>query len=52
MAIAFKFGISDLLPELLADALILLSTFQTAGAITAGAFQSVFDDLNHFLIFV
>jgi hypothetical protein len=52
MAIALEIGIGDLLPELLANALVLLGAFQTAGTIAAGALQSVFYDLNHFLIFI
>ena len=52
MAITLEIGVCDLLPEFLADALVFLATLQTAGAVTAGALQALFDHLNHFLIFV
>ena len=52
MAIALEIGIGDLLPELLADTLILLRTLQTAGAVAAGTLQTILDDLDHFLVFV
>ena len=52
MAIAFEIGIRDLLPELLADALILFRPLQAAGAVTAGTFQTVLDYLYHFRIFI
>ena len=52
MAIALEIGIGDLLPELLADTLILLRPLQTAGAVAAGTLQTILDDLDHFLIFV
>ncbi len=52
MTVAFKRRIRDLLPKLLADALIVLGMLQSAGAITAGAFQSLPNRLYHFLIFI
>ena len=52
VAIALEIGIGDLLPELLADTLILLRPLQTAGAVAAGALQTILDDLDHFLVFV
>ena len=52
MAITLKFRVGNLLPELLADALILFRTLQAAGAITAGALQAFFNLLDHFFIFV
>ena len=52
MAIALEVGISNLLPEFLADALILLGPLQTAGAVAAGALQTLPNGLNHFLVFV
>ena len=52
MTVAGKVRIGDLLPEFLADALIILGAFQTAGAIAAGALQAVPDGLNHFLVFI
>ena len=36
VAIAFEIGIRDLLPELLADALVFLGALKPAGAIAAG----------------
>ena len=47
-----EIGVGDLLPEFLADALVLLGPLQTAGAITAGAFQTVLHHLYHFLVLV
>ena len=44
--------IRNLLPELFADALILLHPLQTTGAIASGTLQTVFDHLYHFLIFI
>ena len=52
VAVAGEIGISHLLPEFLADALVILGAFQTAGAIAAGALQAVPDGLNHFFIFI
>ena len=52
VTIALKIGIGDLLPELLADALILLGALETAGAIAAGALQTLPDGSNNFLIFI
>ena len=52
MTIALKIGIGDLLPELLADALILLGALETAGAIAAGALQTLPDGSDNFLIFI
>ena len=52
VAIALKIGIRNLLPEFLADALILLCPLQTAGAITAGALQALPDRFHHFLILI
>ena len=52
MAVALIAGICNLFPEFFADALILLCSFQTAGTVTAGSFQTVFYHLNHFLIFI
>ena len=44
--------ISHLLPEFLADTLILLGALHTAGAIAAGPFQTLFDGLHHLLILI
>ena len=52
MAVAGEIGVFHLLPEFLADALVVLGAFQTAGAIAAGALQAVPDGLNHFFIFI
>ena len=52
MAIAYVVRVGDLLPELLANALIFLRALHTAGAIAAGALQAVPDGLNHFFIFI
>ena len=52
MAIAFEIGICDLLTEFLADALILLGALETAGAIAAGALQTLPDGSDNFLIFI
>ena len=52
MAEAREFRILDLLAEFLADALILLCPFQTAGAITAGSLQALPDHPDHFFIVI
>ena len=38
MAVAGKTRVCDLLPELLADTFIVLGPFQSAGAVSSGAF--------------
>ena len=52
MAIAFEVRIGDLLPEFLADTLIILGSFQAAGTVSAGTFQTFTDGLYHFLVFI
>ena len=52
MAIALEIRVGDLLTKFLADALVFLSSFQTAGAVATGALQTVFDHLDHFLVIV
>ena len=52
MAISLEIGVSDLLPELLANALVLLGALETAGAIAAGTLQAVLYCLDHFCIFI
>ena len=52
MAIALEIRVGNLLTEFLADALVILSSFQTAGAVAAGALQAFFDHLDHFLVIV
>ena len=52
MAKTLEIRIRHLLPELLADALVLLGTFQPAGTVAAGALQTLPDHLDHFLVLV
>ena len=52
MAITLEIGVSHLLPEFLADALVFLGPLQTAGAVTIGALQAFLDHLDHFLVIV
>ena len=52
MAVTLEIGVCDLLPELLTDALILLSALETAGAVSAGTLQSVLYGLYYFCIFI
>ena len=52
MAVTLEIGIGDLLPEFLADALVLLRPFQAAGAVSAGALETVLDHLDHFLVVI
>ena len=52
MAKTLKVGVNNLLTEFLADALILLGALETAGAIAAGALQTLPDGSDNFLIFI
>ena len=52
MAKTLEIGVSNLLPEFLADALVFLGPFQTAGAVAAGTLQTFFDHLDHFFIVI
>ena len=52
MTVALVVRIGDLLTEFFADTLVLLGSFQPTGTVSAGPLQTVFDHLNHFLIFV
>ena len=52
MAVTLEIRIRDLLPEFLANALVILAPFQTAGTVTAGALQALLDGCHHFLILV
>ena len=52
MAVALEIGIRDLLTEFLANAFVLLGARQTAGAVSAGALESVLDHLDDFLVFI
>ena len=52
MTVAFEVRIGDLLPEFLADTLIVLGAFQTAGTVAAGALETVTNGLDHFLILI
>ena len=52
MAEAGEAGVCNLLPELLAHALILLCPLQTAGAVSAGTLQALTDHFGHFLVII
>ena len=52
MAKTFEIGVSYLLPEFLANALVFLGSLQTAGAVATGALQTFLDHLDHFLVIV
>ena len=52
MAVSLELRVCNLLTEFLANALILLSPLQTAGAVASGTLQTVLHHLNSFLIFV
>ena len=52
MAISGKVRVSNLLPKFLANALIFLGSLQSARAVSTCAFQTLFDGLDHFFIFV
>ena len=52
MAVAFVLRIGDLIPEFLANALIILGPFQAAGAVSTGALETLPNGLDHLLIFV
>ena len=52
MAKTLEIGVSNLLPEFLADALVFFGPFQTAGAVATGALQAFFDHLDHFLVII
>ena len=52
MAVATVVRVCNLLPEFLADTLVILTALQTAGAVSAGTLQPFLDRLYHFLIFV
>jgi len=52
VTVALVIGVCDLLPELLADALVLLGPLKPAGTVATGALQTVFHHLDDFFIFV
>ena len=52
MAIALEIRVGDLLPEFLADALIVLRPLQPAGAVASRAFQTFPDGFYQFLVVV
>ena len=52
MAVALEIGICDLLPEFLANALVLLGALESAGTIAAGTLQALPDGLHNFLILI
>ena len=52
MAESLKIRVFHLLPEFLADALILLGPLQAAGTVSASALQTLADHSHHFLVIV
>jgi len=52
VAVAVKIGIRDLLPELLAHALVFFTPLQTAGAVASGLLQTLPDGLDDLGIFI
>ena len=52
VTVALEIGIRNLLPELLADAAVVLGALQAAGTVAAGALQALPDRLYHFRIVV
>ena len=52
MAETLKIGVFHLLPEFLADALVLLGPLQAAGTVSAGALQTLADHRHHFLVII
>ena len=52
MAVTLEVGVRDLLPELLANALILFGTLESAGAIATGTLQAVLYGPDYFRILI
>ena len=52
MAETLEIRVGHLLPELLADALVLLGPLQAAGAVSAGALQTLLYRGYNFFIFI
>ena len=52
MTVALEIRISDLFPELLADALIIFRPLKPAGAVATGTLQTIPDNLHHLLILI
>ena len=52
MAESLEFGILDLFPEILADALCILAALKHAGTVPAGALKTVLDGLDHLGIWI
>ena len=52
MTISLERRIGNLLPKFFADALVILCSFQTTGAVSTGPFQTFTYGLYHFLIFI
>ena len=52
MTIAFEVGVSNLFPELFADAFVFFGSLQAAGTVSAGAFQALPNGFDGFLILV
>ena len=52
MTVSFEIRIRDLLPEFLANALVLFGTLETAGAIATGALKTILYGFDYFRIFI
>ena len=52
MTVSLKVGVRHLLPEFLADALVFLGPLETAGAVAAGALQTIFNHSDNLLVLV
>ena len=52
MAETLKIGVFHLLPEFIAETLVLLGPLQAAVAVSAGALQTLADHSHHFLVIV
>ena len=52
VAIALKVGVGYLLAELAADAFIVLSALEAAGAISALSLKPLLDGFYHFFVFI
>lgn len=52
MAEAFKFAVFYLLTEFFAHALCVVVLLASAGAVTAGFFKSLLNDIDYFLIWI
>ena len=52
MAIALKIRIGDLIPEFLANALILFCALQAARTVSPGTLQAFLNGSHHFFVFI